>query len=93
MSQAKPHIIAYDISDPKRLARIHRFLKKQATPLQYSVFYTLLTPVECKKLYKQLENRIDPAQDDVRIYPLPLSVKHHTYGRAWWPENGYMLVQ
>ena len=27
-------LITYDITDPKRLARLHRFLVRQATPVQ-----------------------------------------------------------
>ena len=32
-------LITYDITNPKRLVRLHRFLVKQATPVQYSVFH------------------------------------------------------
>ena len=28
-------LITYDITNPKRLVRLHRFLIKQATPVQY----------------------------------------------------------
>ena len=32
-------LITYDITDPRRLVRLHRFLVRQATPVQYSVFH------------------------------------------------------
>ena len=32
-------LITYDITDPKRLVRLHRFLVRRATPVQYSVFH------------------------------------------------------
>ena len=31
-------VICYDIAQPRRLARLHRYLKKWAAPIQYSVF-------------------------------------------------------
>ena len=32
-------LLTDDITHPKRLARLHRFLIKQATPVQYSAFH------------------------------------------------------
>ena len=31
-------LVAYDIASPRRLARVHRYLKRHAIPVQYSVF-------------------------------------------------------
>ena len=33
------YVISYDIGNPNRLLRVHRFLKGFALPIQYSVFY------------------------------------------------------
>ena len=73
MATNKPreHIIAYDITDPKRLARLHCMLRKLALPLQYSVFYMRMSDRQREKLAALLENKIDARLDDVRIYPLP----------------------
>jgi len=73
MSQdhAREYIICYDIGEPKRLSRIHRMLKRIALPLQYSVFYTRMSERQRNKLAELLEKRIDPLEDDLRIYPLP----------------------
>ena len=91
MSERKlPHIIAYDIANPKRLGRVHRFLKKQAVPLQYSVFLVELNERGRKQLMKRLEVLIHPKQDDVRIYPLPSEPQWCGLGRALWDE-GVML--
>ena len=64
-------IISYDIADPKRLQRIHRMLKKLALPLQYSVFYARMSEHQRDKLSNLLERKINPREDDIRIYPLP----------------------
>ncbi len=65
------HLISYDIADPRRLGRIHRALKRQAMALQYSVFLHTGTPRQFEALIAQLQQLIDPRQDDLRAYPLP----------------------
>ncbi len=67
----REYIISYDIGDPKRLQRIHRMLKRLAIPLQYSVFYTSMSERQRGKLADLLGRKIEPKEDDVRIYPLP----------------------
>ncbi len=71
VNQPREHIIAYDIADPTRLARIHRMLKRLALPLQYSVFYAKLTDRQRDKLADLIARIIHPKEDDVRMYPLP----------------------
>jgi CRISPR-associated protein Cas2 len=66
-----PYLIAYDIGDPRRLARLHRYLKGEALALQYSVFFGTFTAAGIERLEDEIAARIDPRQDDVRIYPLP----------------------
>jgi CRISPR-associated protein Cas2 len=66
-----PYLIAYDIGDPRRLARLHRYLKGEALALQYSVFFGRFTPAGIERLEDEIAARIDPKEDDVRIYPLP----------------------
>lgn len=82
-----PHIIAYDIANPKRLGRIHRFLKKQAIPLQYSVFLAYLNVADREILLAQLATIIEPRHDDIRIYPLPKKPAWSSYGKALWTEG------
>ncbi|HEX9592172.1 MAG TPA: CRISPR-associated endonuclease Cas2 [bacterium] len=66
-----PYLIAYDIGDPRRLARLHRYLKGEALALQYSVFFGRFTAAGIERLEDEIAARIDPKEDDVRIYPLP----------------------
>ncbi|TXG83028.1 MAG: CRISPR-associated endonuclease Cas2 [Sphingomonadales bacterium] len=67
----RPYLISYDIASPKRLARLHRRLKRYALPIQYSVFLAELTPSGLETVAALIEQIIDQRQDDVRIYPLP----------------------
>ena len=45
-SKAKPYLITYDISDKRRLQRVHRLLKSQAIAMQYSVFISVMNKAE-----------------------------------------------
>ncbi len=82
-----PHIVAYDIANPKRLGRVHRYLKKQAVPLQYSVFLVELDQARREKLLRGLRELIDTRQDDVRIYPLPDQPEWIALGKPLWDEG------
>lgn len=61
-------LITYDITNPKRLVRLHRFLVKQATPVQYSVFHFEGSAAQMGRLMADIETRIDVRTDDVRAY-------------------------
>ncbi len=65
------YVIAYDITDPRRLARVHRELREAAFPVQYSVFLATLDTAAIDRLLATLGRLINPSRDDVRAYPLP----------------------
>lgn len=65
------YLFCYDIRDPHRLGRIHRFLRKRATALQYSVFLYQGTELAMRNCLTEIEKLMDPRADDVRAYPLP----------------------
>ncbi|MGF1547011.1 MAG: CRISPR-associated endonuclease Cas2 [Thiotrichales bacterium] len=81
-TQQREHLIAYDIANPKRLARVHRLLKRIALPVQYSLFYTKLSDQQRDKLAALLEKLIHPREDDIRIYPLPSQYQALYLGQA-----------
>lgn len=64
-------IVCYDICNPRRLGRLHRFLKGCAVPLQYSVFLFSGDERQLDRLLEQAAGYIDPNADDLRAYPLP----------------------
>ena len=65
------YLICYDIADPRRLAKVHRFLAGEALPVQYSVFAGQFTPARLREVVGNLLGMIAADEDDVRIYPLP----------------------
>lgn len=81
----REYIICYDITEPRRLGRIHRTLKKAALPVQYSVFLFRGTPEQLALCLARLEAIMDPDTDDIRAYPLPQRGLRFTLGPSKLP--------
>lgn len=88
----RSYLIAYDIRDPKRLGRIHRYLKRIGLALQYSVFVVRLTDRQLDRVMMALSRRIDARCDDVRAYPVPADPEWLWLGRETLPEEVYLLI-
>ena len=80
-------LICYDIGDPKRLARVHRYLKKEGYPVQYSVFMLQADRAAIGKVLDHLETLIDPDRDDIRAYPIPENTWKAELGASLLPED------
>ena len=65
---ASHYVIAYDISDPLRLRRVHKLLLAHAIALQYSVFYARLETQQLEELVVKLRDRIAPRVDKLSLY-------------------------
>jgi CRISPR-associated protein Cas2 len=84
-NQVRLFLLAYDIADPRRLVRVHRTVRNQGIPLQYSVFLVPGTAADIDGLLAELDCIIDPREDDIRVYPLPKVLDVVQYGRQWLP--------
>jgi CRISPR-associated protein Cas2 len=80
-------IVTYDIADKKRLGRVHRALKKQGVPLQYSVFLVPGSAAKIASVMGLLAQLINRRDDDVRAYRVPLNPECHTLGAAYLPND------
>ena len=89
-TEPRAHLIAYDIADPKRLVRVHRYLKTVAVDVQYSVFAGVLAPRQMERVLREIDARIHPREDDVRVYPLPQRCHAVTLGRQHLPEGVFL---
>lgn len=87
MNDPAPWLLAYDIAEPARLRRVHRHVRGEGVPLQYSVFLLEKTPRQVLRLRDELAELIDPVRDDVRIYRLPSRPDMETLGRSNLPEG------
>lgn len=92
LNQVRTWLIAYDIADPKRLVRLHRYVKTVAIPVQYSVFVTEASDHGIRRIRDAIACQIDSKEDDVRIYPLPKNPEIHGYGQHYLPP-GLSLLQ
>lgn len=91
LNQPRRWLIAYDIRDRRRLARVHRFLTGVAVPVQYSVFAARGSLADVRRLAEELRARIDERTDDVRIYPIPENPLVHTIGATLLPDDVWLL--
>jgi CRISPR-associated protein Cas2 len=78
----RPHLLAYDISDPRRLYRVARISGQWGLRVQYSIFILWIRPSEQYQLLEQLDEVIDSKADDVRLYPLPQKSDWTHFGRT-----------
>lgn len=80
-------IVAYDISDPRRLQRIHRTCIRHATPIEYSVFLLTGSEHDRDRCMDELKALINVNSDDLRCYPLPERGLQERIGKATLPEG------
>jgi len=81
------YLVCYDISDPKRLKRVHRKMCGYGEALQYSVFCCELTDSEKTILWSDLHNLINHRHDQILFVNLGNSMSRRaenleTLGRA-----------
>ena len=63
-------LIAYDIADNKRVAKLGRFLSKIGVRIEYSIFYIKASKEEMIEIAMKINDIIDTEADDVRIYEI-----------------------
>lgn len=61
-------IVTYDITDPKRLKRLHKFLRELGIGTQKSVFECELDEIERRQIRHYCRDHLDLDSDSVRIY-------------------------
>ncbi len=61
------YIVAYDVSDPKRLRQVHKKMKGYGDALQYSVFQCDLSDVQKLRMVEALTELINHVEDRVLI--------------------------
>lgn len=80
-------LVAYDIADPRRLGRVHRYLKGRAIPVQYSVFVFHGSQRALEVVFDDIAELIESSEDDVRAYHLPDRCEVAMLGRQDLPQG------
>lgn len=91
MKPQSVYLIAYDIRDPRRLARVYQLCKRSGLHLQYSVFLVHANPRQIDGLAREIGALIDPRRDDIRIYPIPERAQWIHLGRPFWPDAVHFI--
>ncbi|MDP1699068.1 MAG: CRISPR-associated endonuclease Cas2 [Xanthomonadaceae bacterium] len=86
------HLLAYDIADPRRLARIGRIMRGYKAQGQKSFCECWLTAGERTRLLRILGERIDPRHDRIHCLQLDPRRTPVLFGRAQSALDQYFLV-
>ncbi len=78
-------VIGYDITDSRRLQRVHRVMCKFAAPIEYSIFLLVGSAADKDRCLLQIADLIKAEEDDVRCYPLPSRGYQRRVGRSSLP--------
>lgn len=92
MSDRRYYLVGYDVRNHRRLARVARFMEGEGIRMQYSVFLVPASEAGVRRLIEGLAQRIEPSQDDVRIYPLPPRPDVLTIGAQLWVGAARLLT-
>jgi len=92
ISDPRQFLICYDIANPKRLGRVHKYLSTRAFPVQYSVFSARVARDCVDVMLKDLSMVINHREDDIRVYTLSDQSKHTSLGRQILP-SGVALIE
>ncbi|MCX7675820.1 MAG: CRISPR-associated endonuclease Cas2 [Alteraurantiacibacter sp.] len=86
------YLVCYDVADPKRLYRVHRFLLGYKVGGQKSFFECWLTPAELREVRAGLRARMNLAEDRAHIFQLDPRQRVRCLGQAQPPHAGAFLI-
>ena len=63
----RTYLVCYDVSEPKRLQRVHAKMLGYGEPAQYSVFLCELSRKELAMMRADLDEQIDSSADRIMV--------------------------
>ncbi len=87
MPDRQLYVIAYDISEPRRLRRVLYILKDYAWGGQKSVFECFLTAAEKHELCERVRQTIDEEEDRLLAFKVPEHETIQGFGTACLPKD------
>ncbi len=85
-------LICYDVSCPKRLYRVHKYLLGFKVGGQKSFFECWLTPAELREVRCALNALLDLAEDRAHIFQLDPRMKCDRLGLATQPVTDVFMI-
>lgn len=64
------YVVGYDISDPRRLAKVARVMSGYGTRIQYSFFHCILSSRQKNRMKEQLGKVMNESEDQIIILPV-----------------------
>lgn len=89
-TEVKTWLVAYDIREPRRLRRLHRYLKREGASVQYSAFCVEADDGRIGRVLQRVNGLIDRSVDDVRAYHVPAHCRVWQLGRQQLPEGVFL---
>lgn len=85
-------LICYDVSSPKRLFQVRKYLLGYKVGGQKSFFECWLTPAELRDVRKTLTELLDLAEDRAHIFQLDPRIKQDLLGLATQPVTDVFMI-
>lgn len=76
------YLVAYDICDPRRLARVSRYFHSYRVAGQKSVPEIWVTPAELARIHRELAPLLDTRTDRLQLIALDPRMHRRCMGRA-----------
>jgi len=87
------YLVAYDIADPRCLARVHRYMLGWKVGGQKSCYECWLTPAEVQAVMTELSQLMAPEEDRVHLFQLDARMQPKRFGVARGaPEQAFIIV-
>lgn len=86
------YLVCYDICEPKRLRRVHRYLMGYKVGGQKSFFECWLTAAELREVRYTLAELLDLNEDRAHIFQLDPRMRRDMLGRATQPPTDIFLI-
>mgnify|MGYP001047286152 CR=1 FL=1 len=86
------YLVAYDVANPKRLARVGRYFKSFRVAGQKSVPEIWVTPAEFARIRADLRNLMDSEEDRLELVQLDPRMQRRCLGCASTFSAGYFSI-
>jgi CRISPR-associated protein Cas2 len=85
-------LVCYDVCEPRRLYRVHRYLLGYRVGGQKSFFECWLTAAELREVRRTLEGLLEPNEDRAHIFQLDPRMKTDGLGLATQPVTDVFMI-